>query len=66
MGAADFGEFRCVMCRAEAHELYSRKPIFDALGVQLVAVLNEFIDPEVCSIHVPLANRVPCRALALE
>eukprot|EP00250_Pteridium_aquilinum_P001975 c12187_g1_i1 orf=347-1642(-) len=39
----------CVMCRAEAHQLYSRKPIFDALGVQLVAVLNEFIDAEVRS-----------------
>lgn len=37
----------CVMCRAEAHQLYSRKPIFDALGVQLVAVLNELIDSEV-------------------
>lgn len=39
----------CVMCRAEAHQLYSRKPIFDALGVQLVAVLNELIDAEVKS-----------------
>lgn len=39
----------CVMCRAEAHQLYSRKPIFDALGVQLVAVLNEQIDSEVRS-----------------
>ena len=39
---------RCVMCRAEAHQLYARKPIFDAMGVQLVAVLNEYIDPEVC------------------
>lgn len=38
---------RCVMCRAEAHQLYSRKPIFDAMGVQLVAVLNELIDAEV-------------------
>lgn len=39
----------CVMCRAEAHQLYSRKPIFDAMGVQLVAVLNELIDAEVKS-----------------
>ncbi|MCO5603649.1 hypothetical protein L7F22_057800 [Adiantum nelumboides] len=39
----------CVMCRAEAHQLYSRKPIFDALGVQLVAVVNELIEPEVKS-----------------
>ncbi|CAM6081559.1 unnamed protein product [Calypogeia fissa] len=37
----------CVMCRAEAHQLYARKPIFDAMGVQLVAVLNEYIDAEV-------------------
>jgi hypothetical protein len=38
---------RCVMCRAEAHQLYARKPIFDAMGVQLVAVLNEYMDAEV-------------------
>ncbi|XP_024372646.1 uncharacterized protein [Physcomitrium patens] len=37
----------CVMCRAEAHQLFARKPIFDALGVQLVAVLLEDIDEEV-------------------
>ncbi|KAG0615394.1 hypothetical protein M758_5G037900 [Ceratodon purpureus] len=37
----------CVMCRAEAHQLYSRKPIFDAMGIQLVACLNEYIDAEV-------------------
>ncbi|XP_024375270.1 uncharacterized protein [Physcomitrium patens] len=37
----------CVMCRAEAHQLYSRKPIFDAMGVQLVLVLHEHIDAEV-------------------
>jgi len=37
----------CVMCRAEAHQLYSRKPIFDAMGIQLVAVINEHIDAEV-------------------
>lgn len=37
----------CIMCRAEAHQLYSRKPIFDALGFQLVAVLHEEIEPEV-------------------
>jgi hypothetical protein len=35
------------MCRAEAHQLYSRKPIFDAMGIQLVACLNEHIDAEV-------------------
>lgn len=39
----------CVMCRAEAHQLYSRKPIFDALGVQLVAMVNELIEAEVRS-----------------
>ncbi|XP_020583339.1 uncharacterized protein LOC110026654 [Phalaenopsis equestris] len=37
----------CIMCRAEAHRLYSRKPIFDALGIQLVAVLHEHIESEV-------------------
>ncbi|PKU76483.1 uncharacterized protein LOC110099495 isoform X1 [Dendrobium catenatum] len=37
----------CIMCRAEAHQLYSRKPIFDALGFQLVAVLHEQIESEV-------------------
>ncbi|KAG4402086.1 hypothetical protein AAZX31_02G117500 [Glycine max] len=37
----------CIMCRAEAHQLYSRKAIFDALGVQLFAVLHEQIDSEV-------------------
>nr|DAD31573.1 TPA_asm: hypothetical protein HUJ06_010424 [Nelumbo nucifera] len=37
----------CIMCRAEAHQLYARKPIFDALGVQLIAVLHEHIDTEV-------------------
>ncbi|KAG1326672.1 Redox-regulatory protein FAM213A [Cocos nucifera] len=37
----------CVMCRAEAHQLYSRKPIFDALGFQLVAVLHEQIESEI-------------------
>lgn len=37
----------CVMCRAEAHQLYARKPIFDAMGIQLVVVLNEHIDAEV-------------------
>lgn len=37
----------CVMCRAEAHQLYSRKPIFDALGYQLIAVLHEQIEPEI-------------------
>ncbi|KAK9107106.1 hypothetical protein Syun_023117 [Stephania yunnanensis] len=37
----------CIMCRAEAHQVYSRKPIFDALGFQLIAVLHEQIDSEV-------------------
>ncbi|KAK1268058.1 hypothetical protein QJS04_geneDACA006674 [Acorus gramineus] len=37
----------CIMCRAEAHQLYARKPIFDALGFQLIAVLHEQIEPEV-------------------
>ncbi|KAI4339427.1 hypothetical protein MLD38_024374 [Melastoma candidum] len=37
----------CIMCRAEAYQLYLRKPIFDALGVQLFAVLHEYIESEV-------------------
>ncbi|GLU04866.1 hypothetical protein SLE2022_219950 [Rubroshorea leprosula] len=37
----------CIMCRAEAHRLYAKKPIFDALGVQLIAVLHEHIESEV-------------------
>ncbi|CAM6026350.1 unnamed protein product [Sphagnum balticum] len=37
----------CIMCRGEAHQLYARKPIFDAMGVQLVVVLNEHIESEV-------------------
>ncbi|KAF5939233.1 hypothetical protein HYC85_023492 [Camellia sinensis] len=37
----------CIMCRAEAHQLYSKKPIFDALGVQLFAVIHEHIEAEV-------------------
>ncbi|CAM6064829.1 unnamed protein product [Sphagnum tenellum] len=37
----------CVMCRSEAHQLYARKPIFDAMGIQLVVCLNEHIDAEV-------------------
>nr|POE97501.1 redox-regulatory protein [Quercus suber] len=37
----------CILCRAEAHQLYAKKPIFDALGVQLFAVLHEQIDSEV-------------------
>ncbi|CAI0544787.1 unnamed protein product [Linum tenue] len=36
----------CIMCRAEAHQLYARKPLFDALGVQLYAVLHEHIESE--------------------
>uniref|UniRef100_A0A7I4B1B2 Peroxiredoxin-like 2A n=1 Tax=Physcomitrium patens TaxID=3218 RepID=A0A7I4B1B2_PHYPA len=35
------------MCRAEAHQLYTRKPIFDAMGIQLVVLLTEHIDGEV-------------------
>ncbi|PIN23227.1 hypothetical protein CDL12_04050 [Handroanthus impetiginosus] len=37
----------CIMCRAEAYQLYSKKPIFDALGVQLFAVIHEHIESEV-------------------
>ncbi|XP_048229250.1 uncharacterized protein LOC8264644 isoform X2 [Ricinus communis] len=37
----------CIMCRAEAHQLYAKKPIFDALGVQLIAILHEHIESEV-------------------
>lgn len=37
------------MCRAEAHRLYAKKPIFDKLGVQLFAVLHEHIEAEVFS-----------------
>lgn len=37
----------CIMCRAEAHQLYAKKPIFDALGIQLFAVLHEYIESEV-------------------
>ncbi|GAA0157284.1 hypothetical protein LIER_14587 [Lithospermum erythrorhizon] len=37
----------CIMCRAEAHQLYSKKPLFDALGIQLIAVLHEYIESEV-------------------
>lgn len=40
------------MCRAEAHQLYTKKPIFDALGVQLIAVLHENIESEVFRILV--------------
>ncbi|KAM7464418.1 hypothetical protein LguiA_032539 [Lonicera macranthoides] len=32
---------------AEAHKLYAKKPIFDALGIQLYAVLHEHIESEV-------------------
>lgn len=39
------------MCRAEAHQLYAKKPLFDALGVQLFAVLHEHIESEVFSKH---------------
>ncbi|KAI3734059.1 hypothetical protein L6452_13520 [Arctium lappa] len=37
----------CIMCRAEAHKLYSKKPIFDALGINMFAVLHEHIESEV-------------------
>ncbi|XP_076914331.1 uncharacterized protein LOC143573296 [Bidens hawaiensis] len=37
----------CIMCRAEAHKLYSKKPIFDALGINMLAVLHEHIESEV-------------------
>lgn len=37
----------CIMCRAEAHQLYSRKAIFDVMGFQLIAVLHEQIDSEI-------------------
>ncbi|KAK4357953.1 hypothetical protein RND71_023563 [Anisodus tanguticus] len=39
-------DIRCIMCRAEAYQLYAKKPIFDALGVQLFAVLHEQIESE--------------------
>lgn len=38
------------MCRAEAHQLYAKKPLFDALGVQLFAVLHEYKESEVFNI----------------
>ncbi|CAN1320781.1 Peroxiredoxin-like 2A [Linum perenne] len=37
----------CIMCRAEAHQLYAKKPIFDTMGIQLFAVLLEHIESEV-------------------
>ncbi|GFZ00185.1 hypothetical protein Acr_13g0015840 [Actinidia rufa] len=37
----------CIMCRAEAHQLYAKKPMFDALGIQLFAVLHEHVEAEV-------------------
>ncbi|KAL4280509.1 hypothetical protein GQ457_03G011460 [Hibiscus cannabinus] len=40
----------CIMCRAEAHQLYAKKPIFDALGIQMFAVLHEHIISEVSCI----------------
>ncbi|KAJ7545024.1 hypothetical protein O6H91_09G103500 [Diphasiastrum complanatum] len=36
----------CVMCRAEAHQLNARKFMFDVMDIQLVAVVNEYIDSE--------------------
>lgn len=44
---------RCVMCRSEAHQLYARKPIFDAHGIQLVVCVNEHIDAEVWFLNFP-------------
>ncbi|KAJ6902901.1 hypothetical protein NC651_020395 [Populus alba x Populus x berolinensis] len=32
---------------AEAHQIYAKKPIFDALGIRLFAVLHEHIESEV-------------------
>lgn len=43
---------RCIMCRAEAHQLYAKKPIFDALGIQLFAVLHEQIEAEVTFFYI--------------
>lgn len=40
-------DYRCIMCRAEAHQLYAKKPIFDALGIQMFAVFHEHIESEV-------------------
>ncbi|KAG8498790.1 hypothetical protein CXB51_005134 [Gossypium anomalum] len=37
----------CIMCRAEAHQLYAKRPIFDALGIQMFAVLHEHIESEI-------------------
>ncbi|GAV59075.1 AhpC-TSA_2 domain-containing protein, partial [Cephalotus follicularis] len=37
----------CVMCRAEVYQLYARKPVFEGLGFQLIAVLHEHIESEV-------------------
>ncbi|XP_008243878.1 PREDICTED: uncharacterized protein LOC103342089 [Prunus mume] len=37
----------CIMCRAEAHQLYAKKPIFDSLGIQLFAVLHEHMESEI-------------------
>ncbi|KAK3039769.1 hypothetical protein RJ639_027082 [Escallonia herrerae] len=42
-----FRVMACIMCRAEAHKLYAKKPIFDSLGIRLCAVLHEHIDSEV-------------------
>ncbi|KAJ7545020.1 hypothetical protein O6H91_09G103300 [Diphasiastrum complanatum] len=39
----------CVMCRAEAHQLNARKSMFDVMDIQLVAVVNEYIDSEIRS-----------------
>lgn len=50
------------MCRAEAHQLFSRKPIFDALGFKLYAVLHEYIDSEVIAEfkHLLLESNLLC------
>ncbi|XAR65331.1 hypothetical protein NMG60_11009416 [Bertholletia excelsa] len=36
----------CIMCQAEAHQLDAKKPIFEALGIQLFAILHEHIEAE--------------------
>lgn len=37
----------CIMCRAEARQIYARKEIFDKMGFQLIAVLHEYLESEV-------------------
>ncbi|KAJ0989669.1 hypothetical protein J5N97_008025 [Dioscorea zingiberensis] len=56
----------CIMCRAEAHQLYARKPIFDALGVQLIAVLHEQIESEVKDFWPRYWGGIRARATGLQ